>query len=177
MAEIKSSIEIAMEKARRMEMSDEEKQKVQRKRTEEQARGLLNRLLAGELSGQGLRTELEYKEKQYPGVSSELVRQAADEIDFEGGNRTLLELMDAAAGPDAERLKDLTEQFTHSVQKEKKGYYQAARKRLAEKGVSGSAVIPNMATDEEWNGYLREMRDKLRNELARIMRSGSSAPR
>jgi hypothetical protein len=177
MGEIKSSIEIAMEKARRMEMSEEEKQKVRHKRLEEQARGLLNRFLAGELPGGGLQAELENKERQFPGVSAELLSQSISEIDFDAANRSVLELIEAAAGGEAEKLKDLVEQYRNRVQKEKKGYYQAARKRLSEKGVSGSAVIPNMAADREWNDYLLDLKDKLRGEFARVTGRGSSAPR
>ena len=42
------------------------------------------------------------------------------------------------------------------------------RKRLKERGITGSAVVPNLEADPEWVSYLAEERDRFYQRIAAL---------
>jgi len=51
------------------------------------------------------------------------------------------------------------------MEEEKTARETALRARLKEKGISGSAVIPNIEADQEWIHYLADIKEEFRNTL------------
>ncbi len=91
MAEIKSTLELALERTRRVSISQEEKEEIKRKETVQKATGIFHRYMEDTLSLNELLREIErIEEKARPMVRDPLLSQWIDAISLEAENEKLL---------------------------------------------------------------------------------------
>lgn len=152
MAEIKSSIELAMERTRGLVATREEREEMARKETESRIRALVRKRLDGHASAEEFQRSVRALQAEQPSIGwKDLVCRECASILTPGENQELLLLMvdelQCSAG------QALRTAVRRAVEKEEAARWSAAervRAALAEEGISGSSVVPNVDADPAW---------------------------
>ena len=168
MAEIKSTLDLVMERTKNLTLTSTEKQAQKDKENENRIKGLVQKLLDGLLTKNQLTKEYERLKKEADLSGDKLL---ADEVltrlDPGQDTQILLEILEECCGLEATSFQVIIDDYH-------KAYNQAARKRTVQlkehlarqHAISGSAVLPNLETDEEWQRQVREMRNGLEDSLS-----------
>jgi hypothetical protein len=167
MGEIKSTLDLVMERTRHLSLSDEEKARQQKADFDKRLQGLLQQYADGILSVDtlqdrtaALRAELGVKDR---GV---LVPAIVGRIDPDQDNRRWLELMGAAAPALRNFLEDILGDFAHLKGETLHKSQDRLRDRLASRyGIAGSAVVPNPLKDSACRADLAALRRQTLDRL------------
>jgi hypothetical protein len=166
--EIKSTLDIVLEKTRNLTLSDEEKWEQKQKEYESRIKGLLQKYQDGLLTKNqlimdynGLRKDADLSNDKF------LIDEIMNRLDPDQDNQFLLEIIEEGCGLDASSIRAI-------IDDHRDVYNQAANKRteqlkevLAKQyTISGSAVLPNLEADEEWQRQAQEMRNGLEENLS-----------
>ena len=166
MAEIKSTLELIMEKTRDMTPTDEEKEAFRKKEIQGKVKGLLMKFLDGFLDLAKLKNEISpYEEKDRAAVRDILVHDCLDRIDPDADNTLPFDILKHLAGMDIEPIQTLLSDYTSKMDKERRVYEQSLGSRIREKGISGSAVLPNIEADPDWIRFVQESKTGLHKEM------------
>ncbi len=176
MGEIKSTLDIIMERTKGLTMSEEEKREFKARETAGKVRGLIQKCLDGIIDLDRFRIELEAVKKEMKDRSTmeRLVREeSVDRIEFGGDNSLLFHILESEAGLDVHALEMVVQKFEELLSREKAIRESALLFDLKKRGVSGSAVIPNINADAGWKEYLGRMKKALGEEV-RMLGKGAS---
>jgi hypothetical protein len=166
MAEIRSTLDIIMEKAKNLTVTDDDKKDFVEKEVQGRIKGLFQKTLDGILSTQQLKTEMAaFDEEQRPIAEKGLRAACLTAMTVEGDNQPLFEMLDQLLGCDIKPLLDKIDEFQKQQEKEHEKRTGAQIQTLKEWGVSGSAVIPNLRANPSWRAYLSDMADKFQEKL------------
>jgi hypothetical protein len=170
MAEIKSAIELAMERTKNLVMDDEEKRAFAQKDLEEKLRAVMRRFLEGMIDREqflddygNIKADKRHKRLLF----ADLIIQ-----EFEGSAQNervfaLIELVGADAGARfEEEAKALKTRFLKELETREAGIRKSIAGRLHDLGISGSAVEPNAADWDEWKAGAREAASLFRRHLS-----------
>ena len=167
MGEIKSTLDLVMEKTRNLKMSSEEIQAQKQQETESRLKGLLQKLLDGLLTDDRLIAEYESLKKDAALLDDNLlINEILTRLDPEYNTQILLKIIEKCCRIDTTEIHNIINDYRNT-------YRQAAQKRikqlksdLAHKhSISGSAVVPNLDTDKEWRQEAHDLRAQLDNQL------------
>jgi hypothetical protein len=166
MAEIRSTLDIIMEKAKNLTVTDEDKKDFVEKEVQGRVKGLFQKTLDGILSTQQLKAEMaSFDEERRPVAKKELRAACLTAMTVEGDNQPLFEMLDQLLGCDIKPLLDPIDEFQEQQKKEHEKRTGAQIQILKESGVSGSAVIPNLKANPSWRSYLLDMADQFQEKL------------
>ncbi len=172
MAEIKSTLDLVMERTRHLSMSDRDRQE----QAEAEFSAALNRLAQKYLDGE---IEIERFQDDFdrivasPSVSKKRIAAAeiGKRIELSGNNRRLLDLLKSGLRMDISGIETVLREFREAMDTEEKNSIGSMLESLRERGISGSAVLPNPEADEEGTKrqeeILRKSEEKLKAEIAR----------
>ena len=168
MGEIKSTLDLVMERTRHLTLSDEEKQKQRREEGVKRLQGLLQQYADGALSVAQLGTGARRLQDDYDfDASRHMVAEALGRIDPDQENVQWLAL-----------LRDSGQQETLTIVEAALAEYradhrrldtdqgEAARERLAAAGIAGTAVVPNPDAEPAWQQAAAELKDRFKAEIA-----------
>lgn len=167
MGEIKSTLDLVLEKTRHLSQSSEEKQAQTQKDTENRLNGMLQKYLDGLFS-------IGQLQREYQGVKTEfkltdhtaLAGQVINRLDPDLDNRALFEVLDRCCRLDSGGLAGLISQYQVGCQKAAQSRMEALKESLAQKHhISGSAVVPNLETDDKWHLEAQAMLSSVKEEL------------
>jgi hypothetical protein len=179
MAEIKSTLELALERTKKMAISEKEKEEIRQKKLLEKGKGLSHRYREGHAPLSELQKEIErMDEKTSAAVKDFLLSQWIDALSLKDDNERLIKgiewLKNARIEEVPERFRHLLSQYREEMEKTR----QEARTQLVEalkrEGIAGGAVEPNVEGDLLWKEAvekldhlygekLEEIRKQLRN--------------
>ena len=167
MGEIKSTLDLVMEKTKHLSLSDEEKQNQKKVDTEKRVNGLLQKYRDEVLSMEQLQKEYA-RLKQELGLPDDsfLINQVINKIDLTGDNLLLLNLLNQFCSSGIAGIDSILNEFQDE-------YNSAASYRLVElrevlareQSISGSAVVPNLQADEAWQAEAGEIRSRFEKKL------------
>ncbi len=170
MGEIKSTLEIIMEKTKGLTMTEEEKEAFRKKETEGKVRGLFQRFLDGFIDAERLKDEIgSLGEERYAMAREALIRECMGRMEPGADNTILLDALENAAGLDIARIKKIILDYNQDLEQQKMDRKQVLQKNLERLGISGTAVIPNIHADQEWIRYLPEMNKGFQEKLKNIL--------
>ena len=160
MAEIKSAIELAMERTRNLVMDDAEKLESQRKEVENRVRAILRRYLEGMTETDRALAELE-DIKADSGLKKKLLMNLlVEDFDITSENSRMLDLFHqvggGAAGPFVAELDDIRKDFSLELEKRESAVRDRIENRLTEMGITGDGMDLNVEAWEEWNDATTE---------------------
>jgi hypothetical protein len=169
MAEIKSAIELAMERTKNLVMGEEEKMEFARKDSEDRLRAAVRRFQEGMIDDDGF-------VRDYQGVSGTEAYKRGLVVDlilreFETAVERerlfeLLELLGRQGGPGlAEEVRSLKVWFDKELHFREDDIKKKILSRLADIGISGSAVKPNIPEWEESRDTAREVGVLIQNHV------------
>ena len=170
MGEIKSTMDIIMEKTKGLTISEEEKETFRKKETEGKVRGLLQRFLDGFIDAERLKDEIEsLGEKRYAVAREALLRECMGRMEPGADNTILLDALENAAGLDISPIQKIILDYNQDLEQQKMDRKQVMQKNLDGLGISGTAVIPNIHADQEWIRYLSEMKKGFQKKIENIL--------
>jgi hypothetical protein len=152
MGEIKSTLDLVMEKTKNLSLSDEEKQAQKQKEVENRIRGLLQKYLDGWLDKNQLKIDYEILKKDCElSDDSVLINEIFGRLNPSLDNRILLEALAKCCrlNPAALEavLNDCRREYDESAEARKTQLKEDLARTHA---ISGSAVVPNLETDSKW---------------------------
>ena len=160
MAEIKSSIELAMEKTKNLVMDEEERKLSALRDTENKIRATLRRYLEGMIERDDVEKEMEEIKGDEGLKRSLLIDLLIEEFDIGSDNTRLLELFYIVNGGLQESLKKelatLKNKFKEEMEKRGMIIRERIAGRLREMGITGDGVEPNIEEWDEWKEGLEE---------------------
>ena len=168
MAEIKSTLELIMERTRNLTMTSEEKESLQRKEATGKIKGSVQKYLDGLIGLGTLKSEMEESEKNFPDYRKIMESALRERLNPEGENRKVFEALEQAVGIDTSPLRDRIDRFRRKMETEKEKIAVRLKGELADRHISGSAVIPNPARSEALQTGIRKMKEDFQKEIARV---------
>jgi hypothetical protein len=172
MAEIKSTLDIIMEKAKRFTVTEEEKQGFKRQELEGKIKGLVQKAVDGILDYRKFQVEvaaLQTREKDL--VDQVLKKELVTRLELEENSQEFLKMLEYVAGSASSGVREVLADFEKKGEKQKEIRRKTLLESLMKKGISGSAVLPNLDADPEWARVRSEMRRQLQEEIREQLKS------
>ncbi len=170
MGEIRSTMDIIMEKTKGLTMTEEEKEAFRKKETEGKVRGLLQRFLDGFIDAERLKDGIgSLGEKRYAVAREALIRECMGRMEPGADNTILLDALENAVGLDIAPIQKIILDYNQDLEQQEMDRKQEMQKNLEGLGISGSAVIPNIYADQEWIRHLSEMNKGFQKKLKNIL--------
>jgi len=169
MSEIKSTLDLIMERTKDLTLSDDEKREIKRKEEEERMRGLIQRGMDGTLTPAALDRELTAAIEQDPDFTRNTLREEIIErLNPETDTDRLLDILERHTGIRKDDCTEKLDQFRSRAAAERKRREGPLREGLTDAGIRGNAVIPNIDRDGQWKNWHAQASDELKRELRLI---------
>ncbi len=170
MGEIKSTLDLVMERTRHLSLTDEEKKRQRAADFEKRLQGLLQQYADGAETVETFRQRLtDLETETASGGQSVLVAAVARCIDPDGDNARWLELLDQVAPGLRQPLGDALDAHRAKQDALMAAGAQDQLGRLGhDNGISGSAVVPNPQQDPACRERLVALREETRTEIEAI---------
>jgi len=169
MAEIKSTLDIIMEKTRGLTMTDEEKAAMHDRELEGKTRGLVQKYLDGTIPMAKFQKEWDRLGKDREKALTILKRICVENVEPEGENGPLLELLRDVAGMESDSLERALERAREDLDTRRLESQERIREALAESGIYGSAALPNLNADPQWKEIVFRQKERLHDELLSLL--------
>jgi len=171
---IKSAVELALERTIGMKATPEEISALQEKELEARAKGLTVKYIAGEKTIKALTREFEeMADEGGSKLKSAVLKELLFSIELGSDCSRAIEGIKALSGPEANPEIAKLDQLITAYEK---GYALRRQKRsselleeLKERGIHGSAVMPNLLVDELWQTTSEELRASHEKELDNLL--------
>lgn len=167
MAEIKSTLDIIMEKTKGLSLSAEEKEALKRDEQSKKIRGWLTRFLDDQVTFETARRELQENLKDPP--ARDLLRvELIAHLHPEGDNRKVYRLMMELLKIGTEPIEEKIDAFLKGLIAERVQRLKHLEETLGRSGVSGPAVLPNIARDPEWTSFYKKALTEFRAQVLNL---------
>ncbi|HBZ56939.1 MAG TPA: hypothetical protein DEO88_16170 [Syntrophobacteraceae bacterium] len=172
MAEIKSTLDIIMEKTRHLVLSAEERLQVERDEEVRRVAGYVQKLLDGVWNlDQLLQVVSGIPEAHRQAVQQELVKRFVQELGFHDRGRKCLEVLErlAVGGQQqkARECRDLMDRFQEAHRRVAVADTKRLLAQLEVLGISGSAVLVREEKNQEW----QELHQDYENQMQLLQSS------
>lgn len=149
MAEIKSTLDLVMERTRNLTMSEEDRRQQSAAEFRDDVNRLIQKYLQNEIDGGRFRVELEKLESEVPGRGRKAaLAEVAKRIDPALDNMPLIRLLRESFQIDASGIEKLLASFAETNDRFAVLASGKILENLKKSGISGSAVIPNANSDK-----------------------------
>ncbi|MEE4263463.1 MAG: hypothetical protein V2I56_12285 [Desulfobacteraceae bacterium] len=180
MAEIKSTLDLVMEKTRNLSLSSEERKEQKDKEIDNRIRGLLQKFIDQTLGIENFKSEYQKLQKDYDlSGNVPLIKTICDRIELGKDNQALFDLLAESKVSDFEGIKSILQKFQTASDAAARERSKILKEQLAQTHfISGSAVVPNLEKDDDWRKEAGEIRAKygalLDKEKARLLAESSA---
>ena len=170
MGEIKSTLDLVLEKTKNLTLSSEEKETQKQKEIENRIKGMVQKYQDGILSKNQLITDYELLKKDYTiPQNNSLIVEITKRIEPDQDNQPLIELLQECCTIETEAIETIIENFRKEYVTASQNRIERLRENLAQRyNISGSAVLPNLDADEQWRQEIRELRAGYEDQLNRV---------
>jgi hypothetical protein len=173
MAEIKSALELALERSKRFVISEEEREKIKAKEILQKATGLFNRFREGTISTNEVMKEIERMDEKTAGrVKEILLSQWADHLALDSSSERVLDAFKSITGRSLDEVAVRFDALLAAYRDEVKVARQKVSLELAEalktQGIDGDAVEPNVEGSEAWKERIEKISTSHQERLAEI---------
>ncbi|MDY6953935.1 MAG: hypothetical protein SWE60_20710 [Thermodesulfobacteriota bacterium] len=153
MAEIKSTLDIIMEKTKHLTLSDGEKEALQQKELAQEAKGLVQKFLDGLMNTRTVTAALE-SHHQDRGLLKDLLRkEAMERVAPEADNDRVLAFLEEVLAVESGPLQKALAAFHEKIEQESVTRLKKLQQALERQGITGSALLPNLAHDPTWGPF------------------------
>ena len=172
MAEIKSTLDIIMERTKGLSMTEDEKRAFKERGTAGKIKGLVQKCLDGLIDPSRFQEEVAVLKNE---VRDELMmgrllgEECLDRIELDKDNERLFEMLEKTANVDVPALKEKMKEIEERVKQEKVIRESRLASDLRERGFSGSAVIPNINADTKWKDYLSNITQTFKKDVSKVL--------
>jgi hypothetical protein len=155
MAEIKSTLELALERTKKFTLSEKEKEEIKQKEISERATSLFHRYRDGHIPLNEVQKEIERMDKKTAGMVKEnLLSQWIDALSLNEEGERLLKgiglLKNGKIDERGEEFDHLLSQYREEKEKARQGAKALLAEALRKEGIDGDAVEPNVEGSSLW---------------------------
>ena len=170
MGEIKSTLDLVLEKTKNLTLSSEEKKEQTQKEIESRIKGMVQKYQDGTLSKSELITAYEMLKKDNNMSQNEsLIIEITQRFEPDQENQPLLELLQECCTVDTAAFETLIANFQQAFHTASQNRLAQLKEDLAQQhNITGSAVLPNLDADERWRQQSKEMRNAYEDQLNRV---------
>ena len=170
MGEIKSTLDLVLEKTKNLTLSSEEKESQKQKEIENRIKGMVQKYQDGILSINQLIADYELLKKEYTiPQNNSLIVEITQRIEPDQDNQSLLELLQECCTIDTTAIESIIENFRKQYIAASQSRIEQLKEDLAQRhNISGSAVLPNLDVDEQWRQKIGELRAGYEAQLNRV---------
>ena len=167
MGEIKSTLDLVMEKTKNLTLSNEEREEHKNKEIKDRLRGLVQKFQDHILSTDNLRSDYQKLQKEYGLTNNRhLIDEICSQILPGRDNQALFDLLAEFKVPGVEGLKSFLNEFQSVLDAAAEQRRASLKDQLAKTHfISGSAVVPNLENDAEW----RQTAEKINLKYTRLL--------
>ena len=167
MGEIKSTLDLVMEKTKNLNLSDEERQGQKNKEIDSRIRGLLQKFKDRMLNFDNLKSEYQKLQKDYDlSENAPLIKDICRQIQLGMDNHVWFELLAQFKVTDIEGITSVLHEFDDAIDAAARERSKILKDELAEAHfISGPAVVPNLEADKAWHEKAGEIRAKFEPAL------------
>jgi hypothetical protein len=173
MGEIKSSLELAMERSKKYVVSDEERASIKEREILQKATGLFNRYQSSHLSLHETVREIERMDERTGEKGKEiLLSQCAGALSLEEDPERLFSLIEVMKNQDLRHPRQEFQSLLTAYHEEKEEARQRMGLQLAEAlkkaGIYGDAIVPNVEGNDQWKEVLNSLNHSYSGKLEEI---------
>jgi len=166
MGDIKSTLDLIMEKTKNMTITDEEKAQIRRSEWSGKVARWIHAYLDRRIDADTIRKEITAAGQEHlRELTTLFTEEILRTIDPEGDITKPLALLEEICGIDPSPIVRLVAQFQDDVGKKQEQMLQNARDTLSSRGISGSAVVPTISGDDEWQAVYQHLREGFTDRL------------
>jgi hypothetical protein len=171
MAEIKSTLDIIMERTKNLTMTDKEKAAFRRKEAEGKVKGWIQKYKDGVIELDTLRSEFKKEEEtKYPEVRHILRSQLLGCLTLTGDNVKILRLFEEVPGISIDTIKNMIQSHKHDMEILRSNKIESLGEELKKRKIYGSAVVPNPDHGGNWQKTILGAESNLRKQLESLVR-------
>jgi len=169
MAEIKSTLDLIMEKTQNMVLTEDEKEEILRKELNGKIKGWIQQYRDNIMSLDAIKSEIQKEEKdRQVELKKTLKKESIQRIEPDEDNTKSFQLLEEILGINNDSIITMINRFQEMLDTEKINKTNEMKNRLNEKGISGTAVVPNLDSDEGWNGYYLKLKEDFKEKIKLI---------
>lgn len=165
MAEIKSTLDLIMERTKNLTLTEEEKDAIRTREGKAKVRGWFQRYTNGVLTILDLGKNMEQERASFPEAAALLREECLAHIDPEGDNQMIFQIMEEILGIDPGPFQSLVDHFQEEREQLRSGATRDALDTLHAQGIKGAAVIPNLNISPAWRTCLDNAKGLFRSKL------------
>ena len=176
MGEIKSTLELAMERTKKFAVSEKEKEEMKQKEVFQKATSLFHRYREGGLSLNEILKQIERMEKKTATTVKELLlSQWIDALSLDNDDERTLKGIESLKQQSIDEVKQkfhsLLSQYLSGKEKVKEKVKVQFAEALRRDGIYGSAVEPNLEGGELWKKENEKLNHSYRMKLEEIKKA------
>ena len=168
MAEIKSTLDLIMERTKNLTMTEEEKKAVQRNEWEGRVRGYVQKYIDGIVNIIDMKSYVETEESKFPELRQILRNEILERIQPDGDNGKLLLVLEQVLDTVPKPIDKLIASFQNNINTAMVSRKKNLKKELERKSISGSSVVPNLDRDEIWQEHIQKLKSDFKKKLMSI---------
>ena len=165
MTEIKSTLDLIMERTKNLTLTEEEKEAIRTREGKAKVRGWFQRYSNGSTTIRDLEKNMEQKRATFPEAAALLREECLAHVDPEADNQNIFQIMEEILSIDPAPFQRLVDDFHEEMLQHRAEATRDALDILHAQGISGTSVIPNLNLSPGWNANLESARERLRNKL------------
>jgi hypothetical protein len=165
MAEIKSTLDLIMERTKNLIMTDQEKTDLHLKELQGKVNGFTQRFMDGLIDIQAIEEGLFSKQVDRKTILDMLRKEALNHIDPDENNERAFRLLQGIFEEDLQPLSNQIDAFKKDRQQEMARHVHTSLKALLDRGIRGSAVMPNLEKDQAWQTWLGSSKASFKKAL------------
>lgn len=168
MSEIKSTLDLVMERTKNLTLTAAEKERQQKADLKRQLTGLIQQFQDQAIKATEVQERLdELKQTFGPGIQKQMRAAIIESIDINADNNGHLTLLETYFQTEVTPFKQVLETYQQVLDGRKNDCSKRLREQLsAQYAISGSAVIPNIDADPQWSKERSTLADQFQAKLA-----------
>ena len=169
MSEIKSTLDIVLEKTKHLTLSKDEKRAQKKEEARKNLAGLLQKYQDRILDIDQLKENLNEFKEFYDFIDTRaLVGEILNRIDLDNDNTSFMVILDDICQTDSDGIKAVLSEYQKTVRLRRDQRSEQILEKLSRDYlISGSAVLPNLAVDDEWAADLQTINTDYNRLLSR----------
>lgn len=167
MAEIKSTLDLIMEKTKGLTLSPQEKESIRNEEWLKKARGLIQKFLDDRVELGKIKEEL-FDGNQPLEWGNLLKKEIINGLDPEGENEKRFMLIDELLHIPRDPWVKILEIFNQKVEREKIRLMDQSLKHLSDQGITGSGILPNLERDPAWIEFMDQKKKAVKKNWSSI---------
>ena len=165
MAEIKSTLDIIMERTKNLTMTDKERASFKRKEAEGKVKGWIQKYQDGIVELDTLRSEFKKEITDYPDARQILKAQLLDCLRLTGDNGKILRLLEDILGISTNTINNTIQSLKQEMEILRIRRIESLAEELKKRKIYGSSVVPNPDHGGDWHESILEAESELRKRL------------